>query len=394
MKIIHISFSDNFGGANIAAVRLNNSLKKKIDSRLIVYNKKKKDKNILKFKDNSFLTHKGKNYISKLILLLFNKKNNNSLNIFSSNLVNIINQSDADIVHLHWINNELLSIKDISRINKKIVWTAHDMWPFCGSEHYSYDKKYFKIYKKRENNYLNFDISKLIWFQKKKYYSKKINFIAPSLWMKNKIEKSTLCKDNPTYLVRNPIDTSIWKFRKCSKKKNKIILAICAYDLFNDQRKGFIELINKLNNFNFNFNLEIYAIGKQDKLEIKSKIKIKYFGYIKNENKISKIFNKCDALLMPSEADNFPNVGVEALASGLPIITLNNNGINEILLDGYNGLKIDSFNNKTFEKIFKWLNELKSKKKNFKIANSTKKIVSYKKISNEMIKIYKKILNE
>ena len=326
--------------------------------------------------------------------MLFNKKNNNSLNIFRSNLVNIINQSDADIVHLHWINNELLSIKDISRINKKIVWTAHDMWPFCGSEHYSYDKKYFMSYLKHENNYLNFDISKLIWFQKKKYYSKKINFIAPSLWMKNKIEKSTLCKDNPTYLVRNPIDTSIWKFRKYSKKKNKIILAICAYDLFNDQRKGFIELINKLNNFNFKFNVEIYAIGKQAKLEIKSKIKIKYFGYIKNENKISKIFNKCDGLLMPSEADNFPNVGVEALASGLPIITLKNNGINEIVLDKYNGLKIDGFNNKTLEKIFIWLNELKSKKNNFKIANSMKKIVSYKKVSNEMIKIYKKILND
>ena len=212
--------------------------------------------------------------------------------------------------------------------------------------------------------------------------------------MKNKIEKSTLCKDNPTYLVRNPIDTSIWKFRKYSKKKNKIILAICAYDLFNDQRKGFIELINKLNNFNFKFNVEIYAIGKQAKLEIKSKIKIKYFGYIKNENKISKIFNKCDGLLMPSEADNFPNVGVEALASGLPIITLKNNGINEIVLDKYNGLKIDGFNNKTLEKIFIWLNELKSKKNNFKIANSMKKIVSYKKVSNEMIKIYKKILND
>ena len=44
MKIIHISFSDNFGGANIAAVRLHNSLKKKIHSRLIVFNKKKKIK--------------------------------------------------------------------------------------------------------------------------------------------------------------------------------------------------------------------------------------------------------------------------------------------------------------------------------------------------------------
>ena len=42
MKVLHVSFSDNFGGANIAAFRLHEALQEKIDSKLIVYNKKKK----------------------------------------------------------------------------------------------------------------------------------------------------------------------------------------------------------------------------------------------------------------------------------------------------------------------------------------------------------------
>ena len=64
---------------------------------------------------------------------------------------------------------------------------------------------------------------------------------------------------------------------------------------------------------------------------LKQKFKINLLDYIYNEVKLSKIFNSCDALIIPSETDNFPNVGVEALASGLPVISLKNNGINEII---------------------------------------------------------------
>ena len=44
-----------------------------------------------------------------------------------------INASDADVVHLHWVQGEMLSIADIGRIHKPIVWTLHDMWAFCGA---------------------------------------------------------------------------------------------------------------------------------------------------------------------------------------------------------------------------------------------------------------------
>ena len=395
MKIIHISFSDNFGGANIAAVRLHNSLKKKIHSRLIVFNKKKKDKNILKFNDNSFLGHKGKNYISKLILLLFNKKNNNSLNIFRSNLVNIINQSDADIVHLHWINNELLSIKDISKINKRIVWTLHDMWPFCGTEHYSDQKRYISGYSKYNKISFGIDWPLYIWNLKKKFLNKNIIFISPSNWMKKKISKSYLYKNNKIYLVRNPIDTSIWKFRKTNKNKKKLILAICAFNIIEDERKGLLKLIEKLNNYNHAYKFEINIIGNIKNFHFQTKFKINLLGYIDNEVKLSKIFNSCDALLIPSETDNFPSVGIEALASGLPIISLKNNGINEIIKDNFNGKTLNNFSKQNILKAFKWIH-LKKENRNFNklISKHAKNILNNQIVAINILKIYKKILDE
>ena len=68
----------------------------------------------------------------------FDGKYSHSLNIFNSNILAKINNINPDIVNLHWINNELISIKQISKIKQPIVWTF-DIWPMCGGEHYVSD---------------------------------------------------------------------------------------------------------------------------------------------------------------------------------------------------------------------------------------------------------------
>lgn len=52
----------------------------------------------------------------------------------SAGVVDEINACDADVLNIHWIA-KLLSIDDIGRLRKPLVWTLHDMWAFCGGEH-------------------------------------------------------------------------------------------------------------------------------------------------------------------------------------------------------------------------------------------------------------------
>lgn len=54
-------------------------------------------------------------------------------------LVDELNASNADILNLHWISR-MLSVRDIGRLQKPIVWTLHDMWAFCGGEHLAPDE--------------------------------------------------------------------------------------------------------------------------------------------------------------------------------------------------------------------------------------------------------------
>lgn len=48
-----------------------------------------------------------------------------------SRLNSKIESINPDVVHVHWIRN-LARIEEISKINKPIVWTLHDMWAFTG----------------------------------------------------------------------------------------------------------------------------------------------------------------------------------------------------------------------------------------------------------------------
>ena len=186
MKILHVSRYNNYGGAAIAGTRVYNStIACNINSERII------GEDLIK-------TSKIKSSVIQLILNIFikNKDGLISLNIFSSNIVKIINNSDADIIHLHWINDEMLSIRDIALINKPIIWSIMDMWPFTGSEHYSSGSDYIDGYKKIPiKNKIRFYINRWSWRRKKKYWHKPIEIITPSNWLKVQAKKSNLMKN-------------------------------------------------------------------------------------------------------------------------------------------------------------------------------------------------------
>ena len=74
-----------------------------------------------------------------------------SLNYFNSKTLTRINSLKPDIVNLHWVNNEMISIVEIANIKQPFVWTILDMWPFSGVEHYNQCSNY----KKKKNVYIS-----------------------------------------------------------------------------------------------------------------------------------------------------------------------------------------------------------------------------------------------
>ena len=154
MRSLHINYFNRKGGAAISCNRLIESLNKNnINSELLTNDQYFEKKYInSKFKqDLSILNHKLKKYFSIKIKEFFNSENiyKDSINFFNSKIHNYINYHESNIVNLHWICDEMISIEEIGKIKKPLVWTAVDMWPFIGSEHYTSSNYYEKNNKKK-----------------------------------------------------------------------------------------------------------------------------------------------------------------------------------------------------------------------------------------------------
>ena len=95
-------------------------------------------------------------------------KKTNKINFYSVNFINspwpkLLNNTNSNIIDIHWFGAESLSIKDINKIKKNLVFTLHDMWAFGGIEHY--DSEYLidllgKNKSQFKYKFLGFDINK------------------------------------------------------------------------------------------------------------------------------------------------------------------------------------------------------------------------------------------
>ena len=65
----------------------------------------------------------------------------------------MIKKIKPDIIHLHWLGNEFVSLKDVINLRIPIVWTMHDLWLVNPYYHYE-NKQNNGFYSKFLTNYL------------------------------------------------------------------------------------------------------------------------------------------------------------------------------------------------------------------------------------------------
>ena len=153
-------------------------------------------------------------YLTKLIFS-FDIKYTKSINLFNSGVGNYIINNSFDIVNFHWIGCESISISEIKKINKPIVWTLHDMWPISGIYHYDLDKKYFNEETKNnlKKKYFNYLDQLTIQRKKSLFNQKKIHLISPSKWLLEKAKKTKL-PFGEMEVIPYPINTNYFKKKK------------------------------------------------------------------------------------------------------------------------------------------------------------------------------------
>ncbi len=401
------------GGAYRATYRIHQSLLKQgIHSRLWVNEKKSNDWTVEDLnskigKELNRLCFRVINY-SLVKMLKTENKIIYSPSVLPSNWVKHINNSDADIVHLHWIQNEMLSIKDISQIKKPIVWTLHDMWAFCGAEHYTNDNRWREGYysNNRPNYESGFDLNRWTWNRKKKYWKFPIQIVTPSNWLAKCARESALIKSWPVSVIYNPIDTNRWK---PIDKKNARQLLNLSQDanliLFgalgggNDPRKGYDLLLSVLEYIKANKKIkkiELVVFGQsKPKSQPDLGFPVHYSGHLYDDLSLSALYSAADVMVVPSRQDNLPNTAVEAQACGTPVVSFDIGGLPDIIVHQKTGYLAKAFDARDLANGITWVLEQNGSNK---LGNNSRERAvekfSEKKISEDYVSIYKKLLEK
>lgn len=361
MRVLIINTSERIGGAAIAANRLMDALKNNgIKAKMLVRDKQTEQISVVGLKKSWW---KVWQFIwERVIIWKANKfKKHNLFEVDIANtgtdITSLPEFKQADVIHLHWINQGMLALTDIRRIidsGKPIVWTMHDMWPCTGICHHARQCNKYQQECKNCPYLLNGgsprDLSNKVFLQKKDLYkNSSIVFVTCSQWLKGQAEKSALLDKHTVINIPNPININLFKPRnkqeartRCNFPADKRIILFGAAKP-TDKRKGvdyFIEscnlLVQKHPELKDRIGIAIY--GKQSE-QIVPLLPFETYDlkYISSEKELVNVYNAIDLYATPSLEENLPNTIMEAMACGVPCVGFNVGGIPEMIDHLHNG---------------------------------------------------------
>jgi glycosyltransferase involved in cell wall biosynthesis len=371
MKVLQVNYSDIEGGAARAAYRIHRALRQYgIDSRM----------NVIKASSGDWTVKKPEHFWTKTLCGVRNalslsindkifhteSRNLHSTAFFPSRWPQRLNHSDADIIHLHWLNSEMISIADIGRIQKPIVWTLHDMWGFCGAEHFTEDFRWRDGYSRdnRPAYESGFDLNLWTWQRKLKHWHQPMHIVTPSRWLAESAGHSILMRGWPITLIPNAINTEVWRpVDKILVRKllhlpvDHPLLLIGAMGGTYCPRKGFNYLKAALDQLRDKIaGLELIIVGQLEPKEpMDLGFPVHYIGNLHDDVSLRMYYSAADAVVVPSRQDNLPNSGVEAQACGTPVVAFNTCGLPDIVEHKITGYLARPFDTEDLAQGIRWV---------------------------------------
>ena len=252
---------------------------------------------------------------------------------------------EADIIHLHWINQGMLSLSGIQKIlrsGKPVVWTMHDIWPATAICHLTLGCHYF-VNRCANCKYLpggggSNDLASRIWRKKQQMQAdENIYYVACSRWLESEAKSSALLKGQKITSIPNPIDTHIYKKGNKQEARQRLglpqdkKLILFASQRVTNENKGMSYLIDacqKLHSKNRPYCVIILGGHAEEEAE-QLPMKAYPLGYVNDEQRVVDAYHAADVFVLPSLSENLPNTIMEAMACGVPCVAFKVGGIPE-----------------------------------------------------------------
>ena len=360
MKILILNTTEHTGGAAVAANRLLRALLRQGVSALMLVRDRATDDPAVVSLDQGAV-RRWLNFLyfvwERLVIYLCNKLNKR--NLFQVSIANTginIRRTaafrEADVIHIHWINQGFLSLDEIARIiasGKRVVWTLHDLWPATAICHYPGDCVKYRTgcsaCPMLNPNPL-VDLAKRVARRKGKVDWRRVTFVGCSEWIARTASESVWLREARFVSIPNPIDTTLFRpidrreaRQRLGLPEEKRLILFAAAKL-SDTRKGATFLLEacRLLAAEMEGELEIILMGSDAaELSALSPVPVRALGYISGAAELAVAYSCADLFVIPSLEDNLPNTIMEAMACGTPCVGFRTGGIPEMIDHAVNG---------------------------------------------------------
>ncbi len=375
MRVLQVSTSDREGGAARAAYRLHRALLAGgIESHMRVNVKASDDETVVGPRTRARKAMvKMKSVLAGYLNRLQWSPNPicHSSDWWPSRLDQEINAASHDVVHLHWVQGEFFPIEAIGRLQKPVVWTLHDSWLFCGSEHHPQgleDRRYIDGYQRtnRPPGHGGIDLDRWCWKRKSRSWRRPMCLVSPSRWLASAARASALVGHWPIHVIPNPLPTAIYRPWPQSlareafglPKEAEIMLfgAIAGrtdpnkgWDLLapaiaevGRRRPGLIPVV-----FGMTEPIEPPALG----------VRVRYVGRLYDDQALALLYNAADVMAVPSRLENLPQAATEAQSCGTPVVAFNCGGNPDAVVHRETGYLAAPYDSTDFARGLEWVLE-------------------------------------
>jgi glycosyltransferase involved in cell wall biosynthesis len=356
--ILHISTARPQSGAGGAALSTHLSLRKRgIDSKMLfLAGVSDEARGLYSFADTPY--RKGRRLVvttlDRLPLVQYRKRKQLfSPGLFGQNLRDHPLVRTADLIHLNWVNFGFVDVENLKQLEKPIVWTMHDMWPFTGGCHYSMGCERYTsrcgscpvLGSNAEN-----DLSSRCQDRKLRANDgTAVSWVGVSSWIAEQARSSTLLRDRTVEVIHSGIDTDVFRPHDRASARRELdlpagseLILLGAHDL-RSSFKGLQYSLDALKAVDSRYTVVTFGHASIDPSTIGQRLI--HLGFIEDPQRMAKLYSAADLFLATSVAEAFGKTVAEAQCCGTPVVAFDGTGPRDIVehrVTGYLAAKQDA----------------------------------------------------
>ena len=417
LKIFHLNTGDSGGGAARAAYRIHRSLVESgINSRMHVLQRGIDDERVTVGAPQPISARIIQKLLRRWLTYAHRgwQTDNPILHTFgqiSAGLVNELNACDGDVLNLHWISS-MLSVADIGRLKKPIVWTLHDMWAFCGGEHYAPDGDQARFRKgyRTDNRPLGEsgpDLNRQTWEAKRRaWVRQRFTIVCPSHWLARCARESVLFAQSPVHVIPNCLDT-VHSWHPIPRDAartvlglplNKKLILFGADGGIADPRKGgdlLREAIARVATSRPQL-CELLIYGQSKPTATDSwPCPVHWLGTVRDDRVLAQAYSAADVMVVPSRQEAFGQTASEAQACGTPVAAFDIGGLPDIVTHRETGWLARPFDATELAEGILWLLSDEARHATVSAAARNQAVERFAEavVAAKYVKLYQSVLN-